>query len=375
MNSNYENFDGSMIKDYYDSEEPVDIIVNPTIDKTLDLGKIPTPDISEEILDVFYITLTNNNILFQSDKSSIISKSLRNIYRSFMDNIERCSKVNYLKKLDINIFNLIHYTYKVIFNVVIKKTDNSIDLVVSFNSLLYLNESLDYKSYYENKPINGDENHVENIIFLNLFKYCIVPAIQTEYPYIIVKFINEIDDNLRYLFYDYNINSKISYYDILVQSREHIKQKYITLKTLIDMFNNKLNILSIFNLPRYNKNNKYISYLILDIIDSMNDDDKSHFIIYLSNNYNINNKLYIELFTNTILGKSFQPYKYMDIDYMNPLFESSEMILLLNVIFLKLCASSLNDKFISELFNKKIFSYITSFGYVDKVVKKLKIKI
>jgi hypothetical protein len=107
----------------------------------------------------------------------------------------------------------------------------------------------------------------------------------------------------------------------------------------------------------------------------MNDDDKSHFIIYLSNNYNINNKLYIELFTNTILGKSFQPYKYMDIDYMNPLFESSEMILLLNVIFLKLCASSLNDKFISELFNKKIFSYITSFGYVDKVVKKLKIKI
>ena len=65
MNSNYENFDGSMIKDYYDSEEPVDIIVNPTIDKTLDLGKIPTPDISEEILDVFYITLTNNNILFQ----------------------------------------------------------------------------------------------------------------------------------------------------------------------------------------------------------------------------------------------------------------------------------------------------------------------
>lgn len=292
-----------------------------------------------------------------------------------MDNIERCSKVNYLKKLDINIFNLIHYTYKVIFNVVIKKTDNSIDLVVSFNSLLYLNESLDYKSYYENKPINGDENHVENIIFLNLFKYCIVPAIQTEYPYIIVKFINEIDDNLRYLFYDYNINSKISYYDILVQSREHIKQKYITLKTLIDMFNNKLNILSIFNLPRYNKNNKYISYLILDIIDSMNDEDKSHFIIYLSNNYNINNKLYIELFTNTILGKSFQPYKYMDIDYMNPLFESSEMILLLNVIFLKLCASSLNDKFISELFNKKIFSYITSFGYVDKVVKKLKIKI
>jgi len=384
-----------IIKDYFDSEDPYIEIKESSVkmsdnshieinDRTDDrdkqesareiisLNSIPSPNISDGILEEFTVLMTDLNILFQSDKTMIISKNLKQIYRYFMDDIDRCKMINQSKKININIFKLLDISYRCTFGITIKKNIEFYDVIVRFNSILYLKPEIDYISYYENRPIYGDETNVENIIFYNLLKYSILPAIQKVYSPLNVKFIDDFNVNIHHLFSN-NYNSCFSYYNLLYQAKNHIRQKYISLKILLGMFSYITNILSIFNFKNNTIFNKCISFILLDIVDNMNDQDKSHFIMCLNLNSSTENISYINLFVDTVYGFVFQPYKYMDIDFMNHLFETPQMRKVLNITLNKMCKSSINKIYMDDLIHKKINEYRKLFIHISEVMKQMQI--